>query len=114
MNVAPIGSGAEAYAKSLTAGMLQLNGVQAPLGVEQAVSAGQGGAFQQVIAQAIDQTVQLQKASGDETKKFLTGETDDLHKVMIAGEKASLAFQLTLQVSNKMVEAYQEVMRMQI
>lgn len=113
MNVAAVG--AEAYAKSLTAGMLQLNGVhEAAKATSSALAAGKGGAFQQVIAQAIDQTVQLQQASKEETTKFLTGETDDLHKVMIAGEKAGLAFQLTLQVRNKMVEAYQEVMRMQI
>jgi len=113
MNVATVG--ADAYAKSLTAGMLQLNQMQ-PLAASatQALESGQGGAFQQVLAQAIDQTVQLQQAAKDETTKFLTGETDDLHKVMIAGEKAGLAFQLTLQVRNKMVEAYQEVMRMQI
>ena len=113
MNVAAVG--ADAYAKSLTAGMLQLNNLQ-PLAAaaNQSLEAGQGGAFQQALAQAIDQTVQLQESAKSETAKFLTGETDDLHKVMIAGEKAGLAFQLTLQVRNKMVEAYQEVMRMQI
>ncbi|MOA27281.1 Flagellar hook-basal body complex protein FliE [compost metagenome] len=38
----------------------------------------------------------------------------DLHDVMIAAEKSSVAMQLTLQVRNKLVEAYQEIMRMQV
>lgn len=42
------------------------------------------------------------------------GEAVDLHEVMLALEKASLGLQLALQVRNKVVEAYQEIMRMQI
>ena len=113
MSPAVAGIGAEAYAKSLTAGMLQLNHINPGLQAAKSLEQGSGG-FQQVLGQAIDQTVKLQAEAADETKKFLTGEVDDLHKVMIAGEKAGLAFQLTLQVRNKMVEAYQEVIRMQI
>jgi flagellar hook-basal body complex protein FliE len=106
---------ADAYSKSLTAGMLQLQqaGALAGAAAPKAAQAGEGG-FQDLLAQAIGQTVELQKASEAKTKAFLTGEADDLHEVMIASEKAGLAFQLTLQVRNKMVEAYQEVMRMQI
>jgi len=104
----------DAYAKSLTAGMLQLQQAgQLAQMAPKATEAGEGG-FKELLAQAIGQTVQLQKASEEKTKAFLTGEADDLHEVMIASEKAGLAFQLTLQVRNKMVEAYQEVMRMQI
>lgn len=107
--IAPVGP--ETYLKSLTAGMLQLNGVAV---AAPKAAPGAAESFQAFLGQAIDQTVQLQKASGEKTTEFLTGSVDDLHQVMIAQEKASLAFQLTLQVRNKMVEAYQEVMRMQI
>lgn len=112
MNVAAVG--ADAYAKSLTAGMLQLNQMgSVSQAASHAVAAGEGG-FQQLLAQTLDQTIKMQSAADNETQKFLTGEVDDLHKVMIAEEKAGLAFQLTLAVRNKMVDAYQEVMRMQI
>ena len=42
------------------------------------------------------------------------GQVEDISEVVIAGEKASIAVQLTMQVRNKMVEAYQEIMRMQV
>jgi flagellar hook-basal body complex protein FliE len=105
--------GTEAYAQSLTAGMLQLNSAGTVAGAAKGAQESAGG-FQQFLASALDQTVKLQSQAGEATQQFLTGEADDLHKVMIAQEKAGLAFQLTLQVRNKMVEAYQEVMRMQI
>ena len=42
------------------------------------------------------------------------GEPVDIHEVMLALEKANLGFQLALQVRNKVIEAYQEVMRLQL
>lgn len=47
-------------------------------------------------------------------KRLVTGKTTDLHQVMIAAEKASLTLQTTLEIRNKVVEAYQEVMRTQL
>ena len=55
---------------------------------------------------------ELQKA--DQVKQeFAVGKRADLHEVMIASEKANLSFRLLLQMRNKMLEAYQEIMRMQ-
>lgn len=55
---------------------------------------------------------ELQKA--DQIKQeFAVGTRADLHEVMIASEKADLSFRLLLQMRNKMLEAYQEIMRMQ-
>ena len=45
---------------------------------------------------------------------MLTGKPVDLHQVMIAAEQAGLALQLTVQVRNKIIEAYQEISRMQV
>ena len=70
--------------------------------------------FQQALAGAIGQTNQYALQADEMTRKLATGEVTDLHKVMIAVEKAGLSLQLTMQVRNKMVEAYQEIMRMQI
>lgn len=46
--------------------------------------------------------------------QFMIGNLDDVHKLTIANEKALLGLELTVQVRNKAVEAYQEIMRMQI
>jgi len=47
-------------------------------------------------------------------EKLATGEMNNLHEVMISLEKAKLSFQLTVQIRNKLLEGYQEIMRMQI
>ena len=46
--------------------------------------------------------------------EIITGEADDLHNAMIALEEANVSFQLMLEVRNKMLEAYQEINRMNI
>jgi flagellar hook-basal body complex protein FliE len=56
----------------------------------------------------------LQTDASKLAKEAAVGGDVDIHDVMIAGEKASVAMQLTLQVRNKLVEAYQDVMRMQV
>lgn len=49
-----------------------------------------------------------------ELRKLATGETNNIHHVMLSLEKARLSFQLLLQVRNKALEAYQDLMRMQV
>ena len=59
--------------------------------------------------------VNQQLLEGDaKLQKFVTGETANLHEVMLSLEKSKVSFELILAVRNKMLEAYQEVMRMQI
>lgn len=48
------------------------------------------------------------------TGQFATGNLEDVHKLMIANEKAMIGLELTVQVRNKVIEAYQEIMRTQI
>ena len=62
---------------------------------------------------ALKEVNQLQVDSAEITKKMVLGEVEDIHQVMIAAEKASLALNLTMQIRNKLVEAYQEISRMQ-
>lgn len=57
-----------------------------------------------------DQQIQAEQLNA----QLAAGEVDNLHQVTVAAEKASLSLQLALQVRNKVVEAYTEVMRMQI
>ena len=57
---------------------------------------------------------QTQIESDKLTEKLALGQDVDLHQVMIASQKASITTQLTLEVRNKAIEAYQEMMRMQV
>lgn len=66
------------------------------------------------LKDGLDQTNALAKASETLSNEAAIGGDVDLHDVMIAAEKAGVAMQLTLQVRNKLVEAYQDVMRMQV
>ncbi len=75
---------------------------------------GQPGDFQNVLSGAIDNLESLNHNASDAVQKFLTGENEELHTVALATQKAELAFELGLQVRNKVVDAYQEVMKMQI
>jgi flagellar hook-basal body complex protein FliE len=59
----------------------------------------------------VDSTI---KQASDLTSKAAAGEIDNIHDVTIASEKAKLALELTVTVRDKAVEAYQEIMRMQI
>jgi len=49
-----------------------------------------------------------------ENENLLTGETDSIHTPVIAGQKAELALSLAVQVRNKVIEAYHEIMNMQV
>jgi len=70
--------------------------------------------FSDTLKQALDQVNQLEKQSSHMGELLAAGNIDNLHDVLIAGQKASVAVELTVQVRNKVVEAYQEVMRMQV
>ncbi len=74
----------------------------------------QPGEFQKVLEGAIHSVESLQQEAAGSVEKFLSGENEELHTVILATEKAQLAFELGLQVRNKVVNAYQEIMRMQI
>ena len=70
--------------------------------------------FSLFLNDALDKVNQLQIESDNYKKLLVTGEVDNLHDVTIAAEKANISLQLTLGIRNKVVEAYREIMRMQI
>ncbi len=73
-----------------------------------------GASFGELVHEALAQLNRLQVEADQAATDLVAGEPVDLHDVMIAIEKANLGFQLALQVRNKLVEAYQEIMRMQV
>jgi flagellar hook-basal body complex protein FliE len=75
---------------------------------------GEGdGNFGSVLSNAISQVKQLDGSAGEQITSLLKGDRSDIHNVMIAVERADIAFQLMMQVRNKIVSAYQEVSHMQ-
>lgn len=70
--------------------------------------------FGQLLSNALDSLKGLHAQADELVKDLVTGKSVDLHDVMIAVEKASIALDLGLQLRNKAVEAYQEIMRMQV
>jgi flagellar hook-basal body complex protein FliE len=75
---------------------------------------GESTGFGSELADAIGRVDQFQKNADSTIGKFLTGEDEEVHKVALATQQASISFDLFLQVRNKVVSAYQEVMRMQM
>jgi flagellar hook-basal body complex protein FliE len=76
--------------------------------------ASQPGAFQKVLESTIGTVEGLNNNAGAAVQKFLSGQNEDLHTVVLATQQSEIAFQLGLQVRNKVVSAYQEIMKMQL
>lgn len=70
--------------------------------------------FGEQIQNAVDNINNLQSKAGEMVEKVVTGQTDEIHKAMIAMEHASLTFNFGLQVRNKALDAYQEIMKTQL
>ena len=70
--------------------------------------------FQSVFEDALLTVGRFQQNANESVEKFLSGEGEDLHRMILATQRAELAFELFLQVRNKVVQAYQEIMRMQM
>jgi flagellar hook-basal body complex protein FliE len=81
--------------------------------IRPANNAGVGASFSDSLKEAVDQVEQLHTDAQSQVKDLLQGDRDDVHNVMIAVEKADVAFQLMMQVRNKIVNAYEEISRMQ-
>jgi flagellar hook-basal body complex protein FliE len=78
-------------------------------------SSNQGGlSFSEILDNAINKVNELQLESDTLTKEFAVGNTDNIHQVLIAAEKADVALQLTMQIRTKILDAYKEIMNMQI
>ena len=71
-------------------------------------------AFQGLLSSQIQEVNELQYQSDLEVQKFLTGDTENLHDVMISMEEAKIGLELLTQTRNKLVEGYQEIKSMQI
>lgn len=73
-----------------------------------------GAVFQSVLNEAVSRVDTLNQNAQDSVMRFLSGEGGEIHRVALAVHESQSAFEMFLQVRNKVISAYQEVMRMQL
>ncbi|MFQ5693225.1 MAG: flagellar hook-basal body complex protein FliE [Nitrospinota bacterium] len=73
-----------------------------------------GKDFSDILKEAVAEVDSLQKEAAQAIEKLVVGEGESIHEAMIAMEKANLSFRMLMQVRNKVLAAYREVMRMQV
>ena len=82
-------------------------GARAPGGAE-------GAKFSDVLKASLERVNEMQVELDGEIEKLATGETEDVGRVVVTAQKANIAFEMLMQVRNRLVEAYQEIMRMRM
>jgi flagellar hook-basal body complex protein FliE len=90
-----------------------LPALEAVAPLSSASSAG-ATAFRDAFSGALDRVDRARVGADQLTRSFLAGEGGELHNVVLATQQAELAFEVAQQVRNKVVQAYQEIMRMQM
>ena len=70
--------------------------------------------FSQMLTGSLDRVNQLQKEADANVNNLATGKHTDIHQTMIAVEKASVSFELLMQIRNKLIAAYDKIMRMPV
>ena len=73
-----------------------------------------GGSFQNLLGGFVDDVNSQQMAANDAISGLMSGKNVSLHQAMISMEEASVSFQMMVEVRNKLLDSYQELMRMQI
>src|SRR5580698_6276929 len=85
-----------------------------PSSIRPAGEPSSGSGFQEIFNGAVGQVETMRQNASATVEKFLSGESEDIHTVALATQQADLAFEMFQQVRNKVVSAYQEVMKMQM
>ncbi|MBY0504934.1 MAG: flagellar hook-basal body complex protein FliE [Bryobacteraceae bacterium] len=95
-----------------------LDRIQLPDTIGAAKPASEAGneesAFGGILKQAIQQVTGAAQQADESLNSFLRGESEEVHKVALDAQRAEISMEMFLQMRNKVVQAYQEVMRMQL
>ena|SRR5664279_908119 len=94
--------------------ILPISGATLPQAILPAGQTAAAGGFQDVLASAIGKVESIGQNAAQSVERFLSGEGEELHTTILAAQQAELSFDLFLQARNKVVSAYQEIMRMQV
>jgi flagellar hook-basal body complex protein FliE len=91
-----------------------INSIPLPNSLPSAAGGAGSDAFSNILTSTIDNLQAAQNQANDAAQKFMSGENEEIHDIALAGQTAELTFELGLQVRNKVVNAYQEIMKMQL
>jgi flagellar hook-basal body complex protein FliE len=70
--------------------------------------------FSEVLKSALDDVSNVEKTAEEQIKQAITGDDANVHKTLIAVEKADLSFKLMMEIRNKLMDAYNEIMRIRV
>jgi flagellar hook-basal body complex protein FliE len=99
----------------MAAPILPVSGVAPPqTTIRPADQPSSGNVFQEMFTSAVQTVESMQQNASASVERFLSGEGEELHNTVLATQQAELSFELFLQARNKVVNAYQEIMRMQM
>jgi len=96
--------------------VLSVNSINNLIPVEKTanIEKNSGVEFKDVLNEALNSVSGLDNADKQIDLGLLTGDIDNIHTALIESEKANIALDLTIQIRNKVIDAYNEIMRMQI
>lgn len=89
----------------------QINSIN---GISTSSTTNNTGSFGDILKTAITDVNNLQLKSQQDDQMLITGDINNIHNVMIDATKADIALELTIQIKNKILDAYQEIMRMPV
>ncbi|RMF96461.1 MAG: flagellar hook-basal body complex protein FliE [Candidatus Schekmanbacteria bacterium] len=95
-------------------GKLPLKSLYDELRIRTEKPAKEGQSFSDTIKNMINEVEKYQKEADISVQKFALGENRNIHETMIALQKADVSFKLMMQIRNKVLSAYQEIMKMPI
>jgi flagellar hook-basal body complex protein FliE len=82
--------------------------------VPPSIRRGETSSFKDLLVNSISEVQRLQTQADQSIRELVSGEIADVSQVLVAIEKADIAFNTMMQIRNKIVEAYQEVIRMSV
>ncbi|RLS72225.1 MAG: flagellar hook-basal body complex protein FliE [Planctomycetota bacterium] len=85
-----------------------------PLSIKDNGSAREGLPFTDLLKGIVEETDKQQQVADTGVKQLVTGEAESIHEVVLTTARADLAFRLMMEIRNRLIASYQEVMRMQI
>ena len=96
------------------AAITPISPITVPQMPQAATGGGLAGDFTDVMQAAIGKVEQYRADANQSVENFLSGEGGELHTTVLATQRAELALEMFMQTRNKVVQAYQEIMRMQL
>ena len=73
-----------------------------------------GVSFKETVSNFVNEVNDLQIKAGESVENFATGKVENVHEVMIAMSKAEISFKFMMETRNKLIDAYKEIIRMQV